>query len=1064
MDIHDSLKQYIKDLNDVLSVNDGTELSYRPALASLLTSIMPNDVIAIMEPKHEEYGVPDFKIYKHKNCVISFIETKPIGDSDLEGNGVHSEQFDRYKNALSTIVFTDYFRFLLYVDGEEKEEAKIVVRKNGKVALTSDEHEISKFEHIVQALADAKPQKITSPSKLSKIMAAKAKLLADIVRKAIKNTDDKQNYVDEDHDLVDKMYAFKDILVHDMDVDQFADFYAQTIVYGIFIARYSDDNPETFSRLKAAELIPKGYGFLKEIFSIIAISNIHSKLKWVVDDLAELFKATDMKKVLMDYGNNSGRRDPVVHFYEDFLEDYNPDIKEQFGVWLTPLPVVDYIVNAVDYLLKNVFNLEYGLADKTMVGNHHKVEILDPAIGTGTFHAEIINKIKLYFAGNEGMWPEYVREHLVPRLMGFEYLMAPYTMAHLKVATALGIDKMGDQAPGRLNIFLTNSLDKYEYIVLPPFARQISLEASAANKIKENGRVMVVMGNPPYHEKSANNGDWIMALMDDYKQEPGKQQQKETYSYRKVKGIRKINTLEGERNSKALNNDYCKFIRLGQMFVEGNEEGILAYITANTYLDTKLFRGMRYNLLQAFDKIYVLNLHGNARHNKDDNGIKDENVFDIETGVAIAIYVKLHDHHDEGHLAKVYYKDVYGTRKEKFSFLNQYGINNSGFEEITPTAPLYVMRKRETSLEEVYNSGFAIDQLMSKKTQGMTSGHDNISIFYQKESLSQFCDALLKYPVKEFCERYNLQGKEWLANRLKTDIEHTRWQSKVMKICYRPFDDRWIVYDNIFIDRYRKLILSSMAFRQNTILSIGQQGNAIGNVEWSLCFISDKPVDKNIFRRGGGYLFPLYTYDKKSKVTLNLSLPIVNGIENATGLHFKENAVEGHEDGGISPIDIIDYVYAVLNSTKYHTVYHDFLQTAFPIIPYPKDAEYFKKMVASGRKLRLLHTMKKVPQGNVNVKFPIAGDNIITRHEVEEQDNEKLRVWINKTQYFDNVPKPAWNLTLASYNVADNWLAARKRDSYKLSNPDIIHFKNMIAALNETINVKKEIDKTIILS
>ena len=1066
MEMKDELKQYIKDINEITKIGEGTEMSYRSALEKLMSSLLPGNITIINEPKHSTYGVPDLKLYKNKEIAISFIETKSLADTDLEGERQHRKQFDRYKEALSVIAFTDFLHFLLYIDGELKEEAKIAYLGEGRKAiLTDDEHELSKFQHIVQQLAEAKPQKITSPSKLSSIMAAKAKLLASVVKNATVNGENDETPNEEDTTLVAQMKAFKKILVHDMDEDQFSDFYAQTIVYGMFIARLND-NEDNFSRLQAFALIPNGYPFLKEIFGIITINGLHSKLVWIIDDLAELFKATNVQETLRNYGKATGRKDPVVHFYEDFLEDYNPKIREQFGVWLTPVQVVSYIVKAVDLLLKNSFNFSKGLAADPVENGEHLLQILDPAIGTGTFHAEVIKEIKSHFKGNEGMWPEYAKDHLVPRLLGFEYLMAPYTMAHLKVASALGLEKLGDNAPQRLNIFLTNSLDKYDHIQTEAFARQVSIEAKAANSIKDSRRVMVVIGNPPYHENSANNSDWIKGLMDDYKQEPG---QKQIVKYKKNSLIlERVNTLKGEKNSKGLNNDYCKFIRIGQRFVDRTRQGILAYITANTYLDTKMFRGMRYNLLQSFDKIFILNLHGSARrksNNKD--GIKDENVFDIEAGVAIAVFVKLKNHHDENHLAQVFYKDLRGSRKQKFEFLSTHSLEDTSFEEITPTAPYYIMRKRDVSLENVYMQGFSIDELMKVKSQGFKSGKDSISYFFNRNETERFCNDLLKLTPSNFAIRYNISDKKQQEiPMLKRDVEISAWRKNEIQFCYRPFDIRWTIYDHTFIDRPRTLISKHIAGKYNIVLAIGQQGNAIGDKEWSLCYISHIPMDMNVMPRGGAYLFPLYVY-KNGFGTPNLSLSIIKEIEKRTGMKFQEDLYENHMNGIFSidnednvdsfgPADIVDYIYAVLNSTKYRTVYHDFLQTAFPVIPYPTDNAYFKDMIELGKRLRVLHTMQDIPESTV--RFPTAGDNIVRKREVIDNGNGFLTVNFNDTQSFENVPAEAWNLVISGYQVADEWLKLRQRNEYKLTYDDIEHFEKMIAALKETVKVKGFID------
>lgn len=462
--MNSNITTYIEELNKVYQTQQATEATYRGILQNLIKTLLPK-VTIIHEPKRSAYGVPDYKILKN-GIAISFIETKNLNDKDLKGEKekLHKEQFDRYKSALNTIVFTDYLTFHLYENGELTSSANIANIVNQTIIATEDEKEEAVFLKIIQTLGNASPQKITQAGKLAEIMAAKAKLIATIIGSAMS-----ENKTDEDKNLHDKLSVFQKILVHDMDEKQFADFYAQTIVYGMFIARINDKTPKTFSRLEAAELIPSFNPFLKKIFKNIALAELHSCIVWIVDDLAEIFRVTDMAKVLRNYGKETGRKDPIIHFYEEFLEEYNPKIREEFGVWYTPAQVVHFIVDAVNDILIDEFGIENGLADNSKIeitdhnGNAkeiHRIQVLDPATGTGTFLAEACHVIHSYYKGQEGLWPEDVIKHLIPRINGFEYLMAPYTMAHLKLATALQLDQNKGNLPERLNIYLTNSLEE----------------------------------------------------------------------------------------------------------------------------------------------------------------------------------------------------------------------------------------------------------------------------------------------------------------------------------------------------------------------------------------------------------------------------------------------------------------------------------------------------------------------------------------------------------------------------------------------------------------------------
>ena len=855
-----------------------------------------------------------------------------------------------------------------------------------------------------------------------------------------------------------------------MDEKQFADFYAQTIVYGMFIARINDKTPKTFSRLEAAELIPSFNPFLKKIFKNIALAELHSCIVWIVDDLAEIFRVTDMAKVLRNYGKETGRKDPIIHFYEEFLEEYNPKIREEFGVWYTPAQVVHFIVDAVNDILIDEFGIENGLADNSKIeitdhnGNAkeiHRIQVLDPATGTGTFLAEACHIIHSYYKGQEGLWPEDVIKHLIPRINGFEYLMAPYTMAHLKLATALQLDQNKGKLPERLNIYLTNSLEEEQPETKLDFGTFVSDEANAANALKRETPVMVVMGNPPYNEKSANKGKWIMDLMDDYKQEPG-ESKKVIRINKRTKQKTFKNTLK-ERNPKGINNDYCKFIRLGQHFVNRTQEGVLAYITANTFLDTRLFRGMRYDLLKTFDKIYIINLHGSTMRSESTPELKDQCIFDIMQGVSINIFIKKKDK-ETSPLAQVFYKDIYGSRKLKLDFLAENQLSTVDFQEIVPSAPLYIFRPHDNHLQEVYESGFKIDKLMPNYVQGFKTGKDEISIQFDKELLEELCKDILNNNSHDVITKYSLPDnavQKIQSIRKEITTSNYNWKNNLCKINYRPFDNRWTIYGKIFMDRHRPEIQKNIINKNNIVLGIGKSGNVMGNSEWSLVSISDMAMDINVIPRGGIYLFPLYIYEGMLQYA-NFTPDIVKKIESITELFMQDCHDTERSENGFLPIDLIDYIYAVLYSPSYRDTYNDFLQSDFPIIPYPNSADYFFSIAEKGKELRELHLMKTIKQQDIITQYPVYdanNDNIVLSRKFVENDNDTGRVYINETQYFDNVPKDVWEMFISGYQVADKWL--KDRLNKKLTNEEIIHYQKMIVAIKRTIEIQEDIDNII---
>lgn len=1062
------LETYIESINTDFQTNDTTEHSYRGALKVLLQNILnegrkkkEKDKIAVInEPKRKEYGAPDFEL-RRDDIAISFIETKDLGDKDLLGanDKKHKEQFDRYKKAITTIAFTDYLRFFLFENGELSLSATIGEIKDNEVVLSDDEQQISLFLQIIGKLGDAKPQPVRSAKLLAIVMANKAKVIANILNRAMEKGENA-----EDVELHNNLQSLQKFLVHDMTVEQFTDFYAQTILYGLFIARIYDKTPQSFSLQEAGDLIPTINPFLKKIFKHLALAELHSGVKWIVEDLVTLFRVTDINRVMHNYG-----KDPLVHFYEEFLEQYNPKIRDDFGVWYTPEEVVKFIVESVDIILRENLGVEDGLANNTVITfkekQVHRVQILDPATGTGTFLAMTAEKIRENYKGREPFWPEDVVKNIIPRLNGFEYLMAPYTMAHLKLATSLHLDEIKLKLPERLQIFLTNSLEEDHPEENLDFAKFITDESNAASTIKRDMPVMVVMGNPPYNEKSANNGDWIKDLMDSYKQEPGHVREYVGLKRTRKGSIEEVwkNTLK-EKNPKAINNDYCKFIRIGQNFVEKTNEGILAYICGNTFLDTPLFRGMRYELLKKFDDIYIINLHGSTKRQESTEGQNDECVFNIQVGVSINIFVKRKDGNSK-ELATVRYKDLYGTRKEKLEYLATHKLGDIDFKELSLSEPLFTFRLRERELKEKYDEGFKVNDLIKEGVkQGFKTGADDLIIHYTKESIERFCDVVKTKTFEEFAPYY--KDREKLAaryNLIHQRINESKYSPLkfITEVCYRPFDNRWVIYGKVAMDRPRPEIEKNIFNKKNYVLCLGKMGSAIGDREWTLSYISTLPTDINLIPRGGVYLFPLFVYDDLGLLHINYSFEIIKKIEKLTGLHLQQAEDSERESQGFLPLDLLDYIYAVLHSTLYRKTYHECLQDDFPVIPYPSSAEYFFRMAELGGKIRKLHLLEDIEKDDSIGMIRMQGDNIVTKRFFEKINDEVGRVWINDCQYFDNVPECAWNLVVSGYQPLDLWLKNRK--DKQLSNDDFKHYQKMVIALRRQVDVMQEIDKIIIL-
>lgn len=998
------IAEYIKQINEQFGTGIAHEHSYRPMLQQLLSEMLPTFVVT-NEPARIECGAPDFIISSSKtNTPVFYVEAKDIDDRDLDGRKENKEQFTRYKKSLDHIIFTDYLDFHLYENGEWVKNVRLAEVQGDNIVLCNED--LEDFIALVNHIASTKPSKITSAKRLAIQMAAKARILASTINNAFCLAEEDSKSAEKNKQLQGQLDAFRKVLINDLTPQGFADIYAQTVAYGMFAARLHDNTPDNFSRQEAANLIPKTNPFLRNIFQQIAGYDLDERIAWIVDDLINVFLATDVQKVTKNYSQKGIHRDPMIHFYEDFLKAYNPSLRKLKGVWYTPQSVVQFIVRAVDEILQRDFELSEGLADyskfvhevvneqyekgekkfkgksssPTIKQEMHRVQILDPATGTGTFLAEVVNQIFDKFNGMQGMWQGYVNDHLLPRLHGFELLMASYAVAHLKLDMLLqqtGFNHAENSR--RLKIYLTNSLEEVHPDTGTLWAQWLSDEASAANRIKRDCPVMVMIGNPPYSGESQNKGEWIMRLIEDYKKEPG--------------GKMRLN----ERNPKWINDDYVKFIRLAQNYVERNKCGIIGFINPHGFLDNPTFRGMRWNLLSTFDKIYTINLHGNYKKKEVcPDGSPDENVFDIQQGVSINLFIKTGEK-KASELGKVYYYDLYGKREEKYDFLTNTPFSEVKYQELQPVAPMYFFVPKDFGLMDEYEKGVSISSLFSLGGMGITTGHD-------KEMVS----------LQSFKSDYNFQYS------------------------YRPFDIRWINYDVKQITRARANVMNNLKKPNIALCLIKVNSSSDGLFK---VLMSAGLTDKTILSsKDNANVFPLYLYTKEfgeEKKNPNLKKEEWQKFNDAVG---KET----------TPEEILAYIYAVLHSLSYRERYKEFLKVDFPRIPLPKTAKEFNRLTAIGQQLIDLHLMNNTQSWKCTTTFPEVGSQ-----QVDFQEWKDGQVWINDKQYFGNVPESVWEFYIGGYQPAQKWLKDRKGRT--LSFDEIKHYLHIIHALEETERLMKEI-------
>jgi len=1013
------VKNFIEKVSEQFQTGHAREHSYRPALEELFKEITGLKVIN--EPKRSEYGAPDF-VFLNKNIVTAHAEAKdlPVSLKEIE----RSDQMIRYYG-YSNLILTNCLEFRFYKSGQAYGSPIIIAElKGGSVFVHEEKFQL--LEDTVKDFIKDSKEPIRSGIHLAKVMAGKARRIRDSVKNYLSQEDDNKNA-----ELLAVYDVIKKLLLADLDKEKFADMYSQTLVYGLFVARYYDKTADNFSRHEARDLVPASNPFLRHFFDHIAGSSFDPRIEMIVDELCEEFAHADVQAIVHNYYkvDKDDSHDPIIHFYEDFLQEYDSNERKKMGVFYTPLPVVRFIVRSIDDILKKEFNLSQGLADTTKIEvkresqgkkykeQIHKVQVLDPATGTGTFLNEVILQVKKSFVGQEGRWNNYVNQDLLPRLHGFELMMASYTIAHLKLSTTLK-ESGAEIKNQRLGVYLTNSLEKgiaEERTLFSGigFGKAITDESLEASKIKNDLPIMVVLGNPPYNVSSQNKNEHISELIKEYK---------------KNLNERKIN----------LDDDYIKFIRFSEDVIEKNGEGIIGMITNNSFIDGITHRQMRKHLLETFDSIYILDLHGNSKKKeKTPTGDKDENVFAIQQGVSISLFVKTGK--NKKGLADVYHMGLYGKQKGKFDNLSELNFDSVKWKKLDYKEPYYFFVPKDFDDEEEYNKGFYFTEIFKEYNSGIQTKRDNTTIQFTEIEIGQIVQDFDNLSEIELKNKYSLpeDGRDWKIGWAKIDIQKG---FKIEKILYRLLDIRFTAYTGNskgFIAYPREKTNVNIVNKENISLLTCRTMPA--NHSFDRIFVA-KNISDIHSASDQTYVFPLYIYSDDGSQYSNLKKEIVIEIEKIIG--------------ETTPEDILDYIYAVLYSPAYREKYKEFLKIDFPRVPYPKSKGQFDKLADFGRELRELHLLESSKLNQFVTTYSEVGDDIVEKKYPIYEDE---KVYINDVQYFGNVPLIAWNFCIGGYQPAQKWLKDRRER--KLSNENIEHYQKMIVVLVETDRIMKEIDK-----
>lgn len=1006
-----------------------TEHSDRGALERLLNEAAQaadTQLTVQHEPKRDKDGggSPDYMI-KRDARIVGYVEVKTIDEALTKI--IRSDQIKKYQKLSDNLLLTDYLEFIWIRKDEDPQRARLAHSDDltgRKLALKPDS--VDQVAKLLRAFFSTAPQNIGRGQDLAIELATRAALLRDFLTEELVRQE-KENDKGRLYALYD---AFRIQIFHDLDARAFADAFAQMLAYGLFLARLNAGVGVEVRLDNVRRFIPGSFSLIRELVRFLEEMEEpeYRPSRWVIDEILSIVNGIDLAAIHNDLSFRARKaisrkvkagdeeehrlfeKDPFIYFYEDFLKAYDPAMRKGRGVYYTPPPVVNFIVRAIDDILKDTFGIADGLAD------HKKVTVLDFACGTGTFLLEVFERIFDTIGGPEaGRADAIVREHLTKNIYGFEYLIAPYTIAHLKLSQYLR-DKghpLDDQE--RLQVFLTNTLEPVEpqgNLLMPALAEEVK----GAQAVKDKP-ILVITGNPPYSAASKNKGAWITAAIEPYKQVDGKH--------------------FGERKH-WLHDDYVKFIRFAQMKMDAVDEGVVGIITNNSWLDNPTFRGMRQSLMTSFDQIYVLDLHGSAkRQERAPDGSKDDNVFDIEQGVAVSIFVK-----KPGVERGVWRGDLWGKRISKYRELSELGLSATKLP-LEPKTPFYLFSVDGSNMPAEYAEAFGLKNMFETDVAGIISARDDFGIGFSDRELVRRIEAFVEQKSDDEAARmFGLRpSRGWSVQSARARLpEAPPWRDSLRPILYRPFDSRFIAHDPRVIDWGRWPVFDRMPKNSLSLVCVRQ----VAETDFNHVLVTDTLADNRLTRSAKGtcYQFPL-VLNVAGTLSENLSSAFRDYLDARYGEHY-------------DPEQILGYIYAVLHAPTYRARYAEFLRIDFPRILFAETPEQFEALSALGWDLIQTHLLKTVPRSSPRLgDYTGKGDHTV---ESVVYSPEESTVWINpkRTQGFANIPQVVWDFHIGGYQVIDKYLKSRKGRTLNLDEQTQVG--NIAESLNFTIAQMARID------
>jgi hypothetical protein len=1026
-----------------LDVKDSTEHTLRPALDHLLKAFAGEKIKVIHEPKRDQTGkgAPDFKFKTNDECILGYLENKKI-EENLD-QVLRSDQIAKYKQLSGNLILTNYLEWLWLKDGAiTKRETLCYPSDVGYPKARLDPDKAAKVAALIAAFLSTPPKGLGRAKDLALALATRCHYLREFLTEELI----RQEREDQRGKLFGLFGVFKQDVFHELEIPGFADAFAQMLGYGLFLARLNSGNGAPISLNNAKQFIPANFELIRELVDFLdeLDREEYRLIKWLIEEILSIMNTLDLAALRKDmaFSKRQGRlfpqteeerllfaKDPYVYFYEGFLKAYDKDMRKSRGVYYTPPPVVNFIVRAVNDILKSTFAIKAGLADR------RRVTVLDFATGTGTFLLEVLQQI--LDETSEGVRDQVIRAHALKNLYGFEYLIAPYTIAHLKLSQFL-LDKGYIMQPQeRLQIYLTNTLEPIEpqpNFFLPALSKEVELAQNVKNR-----PILVITGNPPYKGHSLNKGKWITNLIETYKKVDGRPL--------------------GEKNPKWLQDDYVKFIRFAQWKMDQVEEGVVGIITNHSFLDNPTFRGMRQSLMQTFNQIYVLDLHGNSKKKETaPDGGKDENVFDIEQGVCISVLVR-----KPGLEQKIFHADLWGKRKDKYCACMEMDFGEAPWTEIQPKSPFYLFIPQDESLRAEYEKGWKVTDIFFLNGTGVITKRDGLCIKITEDEIWRTVKVFATTPVGDAHEKFSLPTdvRDWKVEWAQADIKKSGLQKDYIKpILYRPFDVRYTYYTGNargFLGWPVERIMRHM-LKENIGL-ISARSNKSNNMDhfFITSYMSETKAGESTTQ---SCLFPLYFYNDmvNKKPNQNQNNHLFVQEPQAPYNERRENFVPefrsfidqkyGHH---YEPEEILGYIYAVLHSPTYRRKYAGFLKIDFPRIPFADDRKTFETLSSLGWALVQAHLLKDIPaQPQVEIT---KGSGLVEKPTYNALEQ---RLYLNPQQYFAPVPADVWNFHIGGYQVLDKYLKSRK--DRELSLDEIENVINVVKVLRFTIDRMQEID------